>query len=254
MSGFGETKAILSNKRRKKKQAEAAREKKAARAQSSRSLRIARTSRTSESACVPQSGRVPQSARAPQSLRSSSPQNSSQPLLVVDGYNVMRASSRYDLLIDTTTDPKHFDTDPFDRARERVIADVAAYAQKKYECYLVFDGGNNLSDIPRETKTAGIHVVYSRAGETADDVIERLVYLAHQQDREVVLVTSDMTIRQTVASGVATLSAQLLVGELHVGDEARDACASVPTTSKMTLEERISLEARAKLFAWARES
>ncbi len=248
MSGCGETKAILSNKRRKKKQAEAAREKKAARAQSSRSLRIARTSRTSGSA------RVPQSARAPQSLRSSSPQNSSQPLLVVDGYNVMRASSRYDLLIDKTTDPKHFDTDPFDRARERVIADVAAYAQKKYECYLVFDGANNLSDIPRETKSAGIHVVYSRAGETADDVIERLVYLAHQQDREVVLVTSDMTIRQTVASGVATLSAQLLVGELHVGDEARDACASVPTTSKMTLEERISPEARAKLFAWARES
>lgn len=248
MSGFGETKAILSNKRRKKKQAEAAREKKAARAQSSRSLRIARTSRTSESACVPQSGRVPQS------LRSSSPQNSSQPLLVVDGYNVMRASSRYDLLIDKTTDPKHFDTDPFDRARERVIADVAAYAQKKYECYLVFDGANNLSDIPRETKSAGIHVVYSRASETADDVIERLVYLAHQQDREVVLVTSDMTIRQTVASGVAALSAQLLVGELHVGDEVRDACASVPTTSKMTLEERISPEARAKLFAWARES
>lgn len=251
MSGCGETKAILSNKRRKKKQAEAAREKKAARAQSSKT---SRTARTLQVTAAPSAPRTPQSARAPQSLRSSSPQNSSQPLLVVDGYNVMRASSRYDLLIDTTTDPKHFDTDPFDRARERVIADVAAYAQKKYECYLVFDGGNNLSDIPRETKSAGIHVVYSRAGETADDVIERLVYLAHQQDREVVLVTSDMTIRQTVASGVAALSAQLLVGELHVGDEARDACASVPTTSKMTLEERISPEARAKLFAWARES
>lgn len=251
MSGCGETKAILSNKRRKKKQAEAAREKKAARAQSSKT---SRTARTLQVTAAPSAPRTLQPVRALQSLRSSSSQRPAQPLLVVDGYNVMRASSRYDLLIDKTTDPKHFDTDPFDRARERVIADVAAYAQKKYECYLVFDGGNNLSDIPRETKTAGIHVVYSRAGETADDVIERLVYLAHQQDREVVLVTSDMTIRQTVASGVATLSAQLLVGELHVGDEARDACASVPTTSKMTLEERISPEARAKLFAWARES
>lgn len=254
MSGFGETKAILSNKRRKKKQAEAAREKKAVSAQPSRSSQIARaqcTSQPLQTARGPQPARIPQLAQPSRAQRSS---RSSQPLLVVDGYNVMRASARYDLLIDTTTDPKHFDTDPFDRARERVIADVAAYAQKKYECYLVFDGANNLSDIPRETKTAGIHVVYSRAGETADDVIERLVYLAHQQDREVVLVTSDMTIRQTVASGVATLSAQLLVGELHVGDEARDACASVPTTSKMTLEERISPEARAKLFAWARES
>lgn len=245
MSGFGETKAILSNKRRKKKQAEAAREKKAARAQSSKTSRTARTLQVTA---------APSAPRTLQPVRASQASRPAQPLLVVDGYNVMRASSRYDLLIDTTTDPKHFDTDPFDRARERVIADVAAYAQKKYECYLVFDGANNLSDIPRETKTAGIHVVYSRAGETADDVIERLVYLAHQQDREVVLVTSDMTIRQTVASGVATLSAQLLVGELHVGDEARDACASVPTTSKMTLEERISPEARAKLFAWARES
>lgn len=245
MSGFGETKAILSNKRRKKKQAEAAREKKAARAQSSKTSRTARTLQVTA---------APSAPRTLQPVRASQASRPAQPLLVVDGYNVMRASSRYDLLIDTTTDPKHFDTDPFDRARERVIADVAAYAQKKYECYLVFDGANNLSDIPRETKSAGIHVVYSRAGETADDVIERLVYLAHQQDREVVLVTSDMTIRQTVASGVATLSAQLLVGELHVGDEARDACASVPTTSKMTLEERISPEARAKLFAWARES
>lgn len=245
MSGFGETKAILSNKRRKKKQAEAAREKKAARAQSSKTSRTARTLQVTA---------APSAPRTLQPVRASQASRPAQPLLVVDGYNVMRASSRYDLLIDKTTDPKHFDTDPFDRARERVIADVAAYAQKKHECYLVFDGGNNLSDIPRETKIAGIHVVYSRAGETADDVIERLVYLAHQQDREVVLVTSDMTIRQTVASGVATLSAQLLVGELHVGDEARDACASVPTTSKMTLEERISPEARAKLFAWARES
>lgn len=245
MSGFGETKAILSNKRRKKKQAEAAREKKAARAQSSKTSRTARTLQVTA---------APSAPRTLQPVRASQASRPAQPLLVVDGYNVMRASARYDLLIDKTTDPKHFDTDPFDRARERVIADVAAYAQKKYECYLVFDGANNLSDIPRETKTAGIHVVYSRAGETADDVIERLVYLAHQQDREVVLVTSDMTIRQTVASGVATLSAQLLVGELHVGDEARNACASVPTTSKMTLEERISPEARAKLFAWARES
>lgn len=245
MSGFGETKAILSNKRRKKKQAEAAREKKAARAQSSKTSRTARTLQVTAGPSAP---------RTLQPVRASQASRPAQPLLVVDGYNVMRASARYDLLIDKTTDPKHFDTDPFDRARERVIADVAAYAQKKYECYLVFDGANNLSDIPRETQSAGIHVVYSRAGETADDVIERLVYLAHQQDREVVLVTSDMTIRQTVASGVATLSAQLLVGELHVGDEARDACASVPTTSKMTLEERISPEARAKLFAWARES
>lgn len=245
MSGFGGTKAILSNKRRKKKQAEAAREKKAARAQSSKTSRTARTLQVTA---------APSAPRTLQPVRASQASRPAQPLLVVDGYNVMRASSRYDLLIDKTTDPKHFDTDPFDRARERVIADVAAYAQKKYECYLVFDGANNLSDIPRETKSAGIHVVYSRAGETADDVIERLVYLAHQQDREVVLVTSDMTIRQTVASGVAALSAQLLVGELHVGDEVRDACASVPTTSKMTLEERISPEARAKLFAWARES
>ena len=128
-------------------------------------------------------------------------------LLVVDGYNVMRASSRYDALIDKKTDPQHFDTDPFDRARERLISDVAAYAHPRYDCYLIFDGGNNRSDIPRTTRVAGIHVVYSRAGETADDVIERLVFAAHKQERKVVLVTSDMTIRQTVATHASPLSA-----------------------------------------------
>ncbi len=37
------------------------------------------------------------------------------------------------------------DTDPFDRARKLLVADVAAYAQGRYEAVVVFDGANSVS-------------------------------------------------------------------------------------------------------------
>ena len=51
------------------------------------------------------------------------------PLLVVDGYNVIYKTSRYlDLMEETGTG--FDDDDPFGRARERLVADVAADATR----------------------------------------------------------------------------------------------------------------------------
>ena len=49
-------------------------------------------------------------------------------LLVVDGYNVIYKTPRYTGLLDENG-PRDLSSDPFDRARALLVADVAAYAQ-----------------------------------------------------------------------------------------------------------------------------
>ena len=107
------------------------------------------------------------------------------PLLVVDGYNVIYGTGRYELMIDehagagALADVAHlsrdpYGHDPFDRAREALIADVAAYAQGSYDPVIVFDGAGNLSEERPNFSRAGVRVLFSRTGESADTEIERL--------------------------------------------------------------------------------
>ena len=114
-------------------------------------------------------------------------------LLVVDGYNVIFKGERYTSLMDES------DTaDPFEAARERLVSDVAAYAQGRYEAVVVFDAAGNVSPDRPNLPKAGVRVVFSETGESADSVIERLVTTARRQPREVTVITSDKTIRATV--------------------------------------------------------
>ena len=95
------------------------------------------------------------------------------PLLVVDGYNVIHGTPRYAEMIDehagagALADVAHlsrdpYGHDPFDRVRQVLVADVAAYAQRSYEPVIVFDGSGNLSGLARST-----NVNTGRAGNDA---------------------------------------------------------------------------------------
>lgn len=170
-------------------------------------------------------------------------------LLVVDGYNVMGATRRYQALIDEKTDAAHLDTDPFVRAREMLISDVATFAQGSYEAVVVFDGANNLSESRADLSIAGVRVVYSRHGESADTAIERIVTQARRSGRKVALVTSDNTIRATVGGpGVARLSSALLVQEMERDDVQVEQARVERTHAHMTLEDRLSPEQRKRLW------
>ena len=90
-------------------------------------------------------------------------------LLVVDGYNVIYGTTRYQGLIDehagagALADVAHlsrdpYGHDPFGRAREALLADVAAYAQGTYDPVIVYDAAGNLADDrPREPGRASGH-------------------------------------------------------------------------------------------------
>ena len=172
---------------------------------------------------------------------------SKRDLLVVDGYNVIYKGDRYKKLID---DNCSFDysNDPYIRAREQLVADVAAYAQGRFEPVIVFDGGGNLNVERPKIKKAGVKLVFSKTGTTADTVIERLVTEARASERRVTVVTSDNTIRATVgAGGVTRVSADLFVNNIGREEKVTFKEAEERCYTKLTLGDRLDPETRDKI-------
>ena len=165
-------------------------------------------------------------------------------LLVVDGYNVIYKSARYLARMDETADG-----DPFEQARDLLVADVAAYAKGRYEPVIVFDAAGNVSPERPDLSKAGVRMVFSPAGESADTVIERLVTEARLAPQAVTVVTSDNTIRATVGGiPVTRVSSDVLVTNMDALDvEYRQANAE-RQTQHMRLEDRIDPAAREKLW------
>lgn len=182
------------------------------------------------------------------------------PLLVVDGYNVIGATPRYQALVDEhagagaladvaslSRDP--YGHDPFESARMTLMSDVATYAQGRYDAVVVFDAAGNLSDERPTFAPGGVRMVFSRTGESADTVIERHVVRAREQGREVLLVTSDNAIRATVGGiPVTCVSSKLLAHDMQVVNEEVTVERDDRTHMRLTMEDRLSPQTREKLW------
>lgn len=85
--------------------------------------------------------------------------------IVIDGYNLIRQSPTL----------SGIDASNMQKGREALIDRLASYKKVKgYTITVVFDGwGSDYLSESRE-KIRGINVIYSRAGETADEVIKRI--------------------------------------------------------------------------------
>ena len=171
-----------------------------------------------------------------------------QPLLIVDGFNLLRSSGAYDF-----EGVEDYDDDPINRAREKLIADVAVYAQRRYEAVVVFDGGGNIYSDGSPADVAGISVVFSPAGTEADETIERLAYRARKAGREVVVISSDWDIQNaTFGGGVTRMSA---VGFAQEMESVREGYEEEATShAKFTLGARLDPATRAKLDAILKRS
>ena len=92
-------------------------------------------------------------------------------------------------------------------ARESLIKLLTGYQDfTGTHVAVVFDGqGGKVSE---ETEPGGIQVFYSGSGETADDVIERMV-AKYGQEHEITVATDDMLEQQTVITfGAQCVSAE----------------------------------------------
>ncbi|HEY8533077.1 MAG TPA: NYN domain-containing protein [Micromonospora sp.] len=101
--------------------------------------------------------------------------------LIVDGYNVTK---------------RGFSEMSLEQQRQRLIAGLGGIAaQTGDEVTVVFDGADRVPGLPPAPR--GVRVLFSRKGETADEVIRRLVR-AEPEGRPVIVVSSD----REVADGV----------------------------------------------------
>ena len=161
-------------------------------------------------------------------------------LLVVDGYNVIHCTPRYEKLVyDHSDDP--YSSDVHDMARTALINDVAAFA--RYEAVIVFDGAGNISSERPNLPARGVRIEFSPTGVSADTVVQKLCIEAREEGRACSVVSSDGTI-QAVVMG----KGRMLVDEIKQIDNDVHEAEEAPQI-KMTLGSRLSPDALAKLKA-----
>ena len=126
--------------------------------------------------------------------------------LLVDGYNIIFAWDELRALADSG----HIDA-----ARERLMDALSNYAAfTRREVVVVFDGYRVPGGQGEKFDRSGLHVVFTRQGETADAYMEKLADEIGKND-SVRVVTSDALIQLTaLRAGVLRMSAREFRQEL----------------------------------------
>ena len=140
-------------------------------------------------------------------------------LLIVDGYNALRSGSRYLHLRDN---PDYID-DVLNKSREALLNDTIAYMGHDFEeGIIVYDGGANELSAGSDERIGAVRVVFTPASVSADKAIEKYAHDARARGWEVVVVTSDAGIQDTVfGGGVDRMSAEGFSREAeHMAREA----------------------------------
>ena len=174
-------------------------------------------------------------------------------LLVVDGYNVIHCTPRYEKLVyDHSDDP--YSSDVHDMARTALINDVAAFAQGRYEAVIVFDGAGNISNERPSLPARGVRIEFSPTGVSADTVVQKLCIEAREEGRACSVVSSDGTIQAVVmGKGVTRISSRMLVDEIkqiakeHTGFIKTMWCGDLACEEAM--KEQAGLSSRCMPFA-----
>ncbi|MGH7165933.1 MAG: NYN domain-containing protein [Nitrospiraceae bacterium] len=124
--------------------------------------------------------------------------------LIIDGYNLLGARGQVGRAGGADADS----------ARERLLRDLATYRQRKtHAITAVFDGWQQGLGAERREHRAGVEVIYSRRGERADQVIQRL---AADYGSDCAVVTSDREVADSAKGhGAFVIGASEFNSRLH---------------------------------------
>jgi predicted RNA-binding protein with PIN domain len=125
--------------------------------------------------------------------------------VIVDGYSVLHAWPKLRRAAGRS----------LEQQRDALVRVLRQYGDARHcRVTVVFDGYAAKRKPDATEPTPGVEVIFSEAGKTADDVIERMVAQAESRDRMLV-VTSDNMERHTVESlGAQSMGADLFQAEI----------------------------------------
>ena len=131
--------------------------------------------------------------------------------VIIDGYNLLGFAGR----MGSVGGPGSGVSEMED-ARELLLRQLALYRQRKtHAVTVVFDGWRRGMTAERHEHRSGVEVIYSRRGETADAVIQRL---AEEYGREAAVVSSDRQVADHAkAQGAFVISAAEFAESLAAG-------------------------------------
>ncbi len=145
--------------------------------------------------------------------------------LIIDGYNVLGVGSTG---LSSGWSPGEF-------AREQLLHELARYRQRKgHAITVVFDGWRDGLGVEHHEHRLGVDVIYSRRGERADHVIQRLV---REYGRDCAVVSSDREVTDFArAHGAFVIRAAEFVAKLTALLDA----PAVPTLKGRVVEDEDS--------------
>lgn|SRR5690348_1086881 len=130
--------------------------------------------------------------------------------LIVDGYNVLAGAGNL--------------SGSLESAREMLVRDLASYRHRKNHLItVVFDGWQRGQPSEQREHRAGVQIIYSKRGERADQVIQRL---AREYGADCAVVSSDHEIVNSArAHGAFIMGAREFACKLHL---LSDAAGTIP--------------------------
>jgi hypothetical protein len=131
--------------------------------------------------------------------------------ILIDGYNLIRQSGVF----------RRLDRMSLEAGRNALIHSLAAYKkQTGHRVTVVFDAREGGFLTEERDRFGGVHCLYSRKGETADDLIKRMV---EERKEEFVVVTSDRAIADFASRrGVAAIASPVFESRLQHAEAARN--------------------------------
>jgi len=124
--------------------------------------------------------------------------------ILVDGYNIIK----------NTPSLQAIGAKNLAAARDLLVSQlVNRYRHTPHQVIVVFDGSDTREQISHDRR---VRIIYSRHGETADNVIARLAAQASAAGREVEMYSNDRELQQSVArQGGGTHTTGQLASELN---------------------------------------
>jgi predicted RNA-binding protein with PIN domain len=131
--------------------------------------------------------------------------------ILIDGYNLIRQSEVF----------RRFDRMSLEAGRNALMQSLAAYKKlTEHRVTVVFDARDGGFLTEERDRYGGVHCLYSRKGETADDLIKRMI---GGRKEAFVVVTSDRAIADFAARrGVAAIASPVFESRLQQAEAARN--------------------------------